>query len=90
MCINDWNWCFTCGSLIEGVNVRQVLLYISMGYLQYLGHRAEIGKMQQRLTKIYQLLHRGKANLDCPPEKTVNKRRDENGLESYYERRGRR
>lgn len=49
VCINDWNWCFTCGSLIQGVNVRQVSLYISLGYLQYSGHsghllQAEIGK----------------------------------------------
>lgn len=64
-------------------------LYISMGYLQYLGHSAEIGKMLQKMRKMYQLLHRGKVNLDCHPEKIVNKRRGENGLESCYERRGR-
>lgn len=54
-------------------------------------HRAEIGRMQGRLRRIYNSFCTGvekKVRLDCRPGKKASERRGESGLENHDEGKG--
>lgn len=87
-CCNEFQyWILSTWLCIPCATVQLHGVYWCSGHA---GPRAEIGKMQRRLRRIYNSFYTGvekKVRQDHPGKK-ASKRRDESGLENHDERKG--